>query len=213
MTVKEFWNDPYKIETQARITLVQGDEIELDRTIFFAYSGGQESDSGTIGQYPVLKAEWRSCSIVYTLPQEHDLKVGDSVKIKIDWERRYNLMRLHFAAELVLELIYQKFPLTEKVGAHIAQDKARIDFEWAGNISKIFPDIQTDVQKIINSSRPIVSKFSDEENERRFWKIEGFSEVPCGGTHPRCTQEIGHIKLKRVNPGKGKERIEIYLDT
>lgn len=48
-------------------------------------------------------------------------------------------------------------------------------------------------------------------NERRYWKINEFAAVPCGGTHIKRTGEIGQIKLKRVNPGKGKERIEIYL--
>ena len=54
------------------------------------------------------------------------MHVGDRAKIVIDWERRYQLMRLHFAAELILELTRQNFPGIEKIGAHIAQDKARI---------------------------------------------------------------------------------------
>ncbi|KYG66579.1 alanyl-tRNA editing protein [Bdellovibrio bacteriovorus] len=212
MTVKEFWMDPYKTESVAHVTSVDGADIQLDRTIFFAFSGGQESDSGTIAGFEVLKAEKRNKDIVYTLKPEHSLKIGDKVTVKINWERRHRLMRLHFAAELVLELICQKFPDTEKVGAHIAQDKARIDFQWPENISKILPDIQAAAQKIIDSSQPIISDFSDQESERRFWKIEEFSQVPCGGTHLANTKEIGKIKLKRVNPGKGKERVEIFVD-
>ena len=46
-------------------------------------------------------------------------------------------MRLHFAAELVLEIVTQKFHL-EKVGAHIAESKARIDFIFNEHISSIF---------------------------------------------------------------------------
>ncbi len=41
--------------------------------------------------------------------------------------------------------------------------------------------------------------------------IEGFSKVPCGGTHVKSTSEVGFITLKRVNIGGGKERIEIRL--
>jgi hypothetical protein len=55
------------------------------------------------------------------------------------------------------------------------------------------------------------SAFSDEANERRYWKIKEFSQVPCGGTHIKRTSEMGVIRLKRVNPGKGKERIEIFV--
>jgi Ser-tRNA(Ala) deacylase AlaX len=44
-----------------------------------------------------------------------------------------------------------------------------------------------------------------------FWKIEDFSKVPCGGTHLKRTSEVGALRLKRKNIGKGKERVEIYL--
>lgn len=35
--------------------------------------------------------------------------------------------------------------------------------------------------------------------------------VPCGGTHPKSTKEIGKVQLKRKNIGSGKERIEVVL--
>ena len=129
----------------------------------------------------------------------------------IDWERRYKLMRLHFAAEIVLELVYQHLRSIKKVGAHIAQDKARIDFEWGENISKMFTVIGDKARSIVEANQEIVSAFSDEDAEERYWEISGFARVPCGGTHLRRTGEIGKIELKRKNPGKGKERIEIYL--
>jgi len=44
-----------------------------------------------------------------------------------------------------------------------------------------------------------------------YWEIDGFSKVPCGGTHVKSTAEVGLVKLKRVNIGSGKERIEIKL--
>lgn len=120
-------------------------------------------------------------------------------------------MRLHFAAEVVLELVCQKFPDVVKVGAHIAQDKSRIDFEWSQNILPFISDLQQAAQKIVDSNQEIISAFSDESNERRFWKINEFSQVPCGGTHIKRTSEIGKIRLKRANPGKRRERIEIYV--
>jgi alanyl-tRNA synthetase len=56
-----------------------------------------------------------------------------------------------------------------------------------------------------------MSEFSDVATQSRYWEIAGFAHVPCGGTHPRSTGEVGRIVLKRANPGRGKERIEIYL--
>src|SRR4030042_2953358 len=100
--------------------------------------------------------------------------MGDEVIVKIDWDKRYKIMKLHFAAEIILELIYQNFNRPEKIGANINEDKARVDFKWEGNISKIFPFLENKARKIINSDLDIVSQFSDEENEMRYWQIEGF---------------------------------------
>ena len=117
----------------------------------------------------------------------------------------------HFAAELVLELTYRMLPDAAKVGAHIAQEKARIDFTWAQSIAPLLPEIASQANKIIESNLEIISAFEDEAKERRYWEIKGFSRVPCGGTHVHRTGEIGLIKLKRDNIGRGKERIEIFL--
>ncbi len=212
MVEKQFWNDPYQRELETRIASIDGTTITVAETIFFAFSGGQESDYGTIAGRNVVGAEKKGFEIFYTLENTDGLAPGDSVHMAIDWARRYQLMRLHFAAELVLELIYKAYPETTKSGAHIAQDKARIDFAWEGNITETFPLIQRQIETIINDNRTILCDFSDRAQERRYWKIQGFSEVPCGGTHVRATGEIGPVRLKRRNPGKGQERIEIYLE-
>ena len=211
MTKKIFWENPYLVELQANVTSVMGSDITVDQTIFFAESGGQESDHGFMNNHRVLKAFKASKEIIYTLDADHGLKADDRVKMVIDWERRYKLMRYHFAAEVILELVYQKWPGIEKIGAHIAQDKARIDFIWGQNISRIFPELDQEASKIIAANQTIESAFSDAEAEKRYWKIEGFSQVACGGTHLRNTGEIGQISLKRNNIVKGKERIEIFI--
>ena len=208
---KIFWEDPYLTELTASVTSVNGDTITLDRTIFYAASGGQESDSGTIGGRKVLEAEKRGPEIYYTLEGPHDLNPGDEVLIKIDWIRRYRLMRLHFAAEIVLELVYQLFGRPSKIGANISEDKARIDFLWEGRISDAFPILLERAGKIIDADFPIRSEYSDRESEQRYWEIEGLARVSCGGTHLKHTGEVGQIRLKRNNIGKGKERIEITL--
>jgi Ser-tRNA(Ala) deacylase AlaX len=211
MTKKIFWEDPYLTELETTIKSIDGNQITVNETIFYAFSGGQESDHGTIAGYQVLEAKKQNKEIFYSIDANHNLQVGDKVKMVINWERRYQLMRLHFAAEVVLELVCKRFSAIKKVGAHIAQDKSRIDFEWDQNISPFITALQQDAQQIIDSNQPIISAFSDEANERRYWKINEFSQVPCGGTHIKNTSEMGLIRLKRVNPGKGRERIEIYV--
>jgi Ser-tRNA(Ala) deacylase AlaX len=212
MTRKVFWENPYLTEIETMITSVKDNEIMVDQTIFYAQSGGQESDHGSINNSRVIQARKEGRGIIYTLEDGHGFRPGDRVKMAIDWERRYQLMRLHFAAEVILELAYQKLKGIEKIGAHIGQDKARIDFKWEGNISRIFPALEKEAHNIIEANQEIVSAFSDDASEKRYWKVEGFSQVPCGGTHLKRTGEIGKITLKRNHLGKGKERIEIYIN-
>ncbi|PXX46259.1 MULTISPECIES: alanyl-tRNA editing protein [Aquitalea] len=211
MTGKQFWTDPYQTTLSTTVTQVDGAQLWLQDTIFYAFSGGQESDAGTIGGWPVLQADTQGLDIVYTLPAGHGLQAGDAVPVQIDWSRRYRLMRLHFAAELTLETIYRDFAGVEKIGAHIAADKARIDFALPEPITPHLPAITAKVQGLIDADSAIISAFSDMEAQRRYWEVPGYCRVPCGGTHLRRTGEVGRIALKRKNIGKGKERVEITL--
>ncbi|WP_028974472.1 alanyl-tRNA editing protein [Spirochaeta cellobiosiphila] len=212
MVQKVFWENPYQTELLTTIKTREGRTVSLDSTIFYAFSGGQESDTGTIGGVNVLSARKEGWDIYYELAEVPSFKPGDEVLVKIDWERRYLLMRLHFAAEIILELCYSTWPGIEKIGAHISQDKARIDFLWEESLAPFYPKLLEAYQNLVDQNLPIISAFSDEEQQRRYWKIDGFGQVPCGGTHLRSTGELGPIKLKRKNIGKGKERIEIRFD-
>jgi alanyl-tRNA synthetase len=211
MTEKRFWDDPCLTRLDTVVETVDGDLVTVASTVFFAFSGGQESDEGTIGGLPVLDARAEGGGIVYLLPAGHGLRPGDPVRVEIDAERRRKLVRLHFAAELVLELVYRTAPGIEKVGAHIAANKARLDFAYPDNISELFLPALTEVARLVAADLPVTSAFEDEAAERRYWEVPGFARVPCGGTHPRSTGEVGAIVLTRKNPGKGVERIEIRL--
>jgi Ser-tRNA(Ala) deacylase AlaX len=213
MTRKVFWLEPYRTELDTHVQRVAGNDIAVAETIFFAFSGGQESDHGTIGGRVVREARKADAEILYTLDDGHGLSPGDPVTIRIDWPRRYRLMRLHFAAELVLELVCRRLHPIAKIGAHIAESKARIDFQHGRNIGDILPEITSEVAAIVRADQPILSAFADDSNELRYWEIAGLSRVPCGGTHLATTGEVGGIELKRKNIGKDKERIEIYLET
>ena len=193
-----------------KVVSVDGNDVTFEATIAFSFAGGQESDKATINELPILDSRMEGKLIIYTLQEGHGLCPGEQVTMKIDWPRRYKLMRYHFAAELILELVTRKLGL-EKIGAHIAETKARIDFVYDQNISSIFQDILVEYNHIIEQDLMIKKGFSDVETQRRFWEIEGFSKVPCGGTHVRSTAEVGFVTLKRKNIGGSKERIDITL--
>lgn len=207
---KVFWDDPYQTSLTTRVTAVYDNELLFEQTIAYSFAGAQESDKAYVNNMLILNSRIEGNLIYYTLPPGHALIIGDEVIMTIDWPRRHRLMRLHFAAEIILEIVTQKYSL-EKVGAHIAEHKARIDFKSDTNISTFFAAILAQYNEIIKRNLIIEKDFSDKEKQRRFWKIEGFAQVPCGGTHVKSTGEVGFITLKRDRPGKNIERIEIKL--
>lgn len=115
---KIFWENPYQTNLTTTVTAVNGNEILLADTIAYSFSGAQESDKATVNGMPILSSRMDGNLIYYTLPEGHGLIPDNTVTMTIDWPRRNRLMRLHFAAELVLEIVTQKFNW-EKVGAHI----------------------------------------------------------------------------------------------
>ena len=207
---KVFWENPYQHTLQTKVAIVNGNELLFDETIAYSFNGGQENDKAWINELPILSSRMDGNLIYYTLPENHGLQPGDAVTMTIDWPRRHRLMRLHFAAELVLEIVTQKWNL-EKVGAHIAEHKSRIDFRSDTSVAPLLAEILAEYDKIIVCNLPIHKGYSDEATQRRFWKIDGFAQVPCGGTHVDTTGEVGQVTLKRDRPGKSIERIEIRL--
>ncbi|MFC3909030.1 alanyl-tRNA editing protein [Legionella dresdenensis] len=207
---KVFWDNPYQQQLITHVSSVNNNRVLFDETIAFSFSGGQESDKAYVNELPILTSEIEGNLIYYTLPDGHNLTPQMQVTMTIDWPRRYRLMRLHFAAELILELVVRKLNV-EKIGAHIAETKARIDFAYDKNIAPFLQELTAEYNEIIKQDKPIFTGFTDVENQRRFWEIENFSKVSCGGTHVRSTAEVGFVTLKRVNIGKSKERIEINL--
>jgi Ser-tRNA(Ala) deacylase AlaX len=211
MVRKIFWEDPYQRQTEAVITGVSGNEVTLDNTVAFAYYGGQVFDTGTIGGFPIENAVYDEGEIRYTLPAAHTLKTGDTVPVIIDWERRYAIMKLHFAAELLLVVLAKHFGRHKLTRADILADRAILDFLWDGDISETFPVLEAELKQIIASNLSITSDYTDREHEKRFWEIPNLAKINCGGTHLKTTGEIGAVSLKRRQNGGGNEGIEIVL--
>ena len=101
MTEKLFNEDAYMKEAGAVVVSVDGNDIVLDRTIFFAFSGGQADDYGTIGSVRLTGLRIDGDDIVHTVEDASGFSVSDTVELALDWDRRYKLMRLHTAAHIV----------------------------------------------------------------------------------------------------------------
>ncbi|MFA5412828.1 MAG: alanyl-tRNA editing protein [Candidatus Micrarchaeia archaeon] len=208
---KLFWEDPYLKECDAKIESVNGNEVKLSQSVFFAFSGGQESDSGTIGGILVKEARKDADGgITYVLESPPTFSPGDEIRVTIDWDKRYRIMKLHTAAHIVWFLFEKKTGVKKLIGSNVTNEKSRIDYEFPESVSSILPELEKEVNELIAEGAEIKTYADTENPERRWWEL-GEWKCPCGGTHLKDLKEIGALKLKRKNLGKGKERIEIML--
>ena len=126
-----YMNDSYLKEFEATVESVRDDKfIILDKTAFYPQGGGQPHDTGMIisndGEYPVVYAGKFSGTISHEV-SKHGLKSGDRVNCRIDWDRRYRLMRMHTAAHIIDAVLYNESGAL-CTGNQLGTDKSRIDF-------------------------------------------------------------------------------------
>lgn len=222
-------DDFYLTTTEAVVTAVHEDGgIEFDRTCFYATSGGQPGDTGFIDRADgsrILLGQTRhgvTKDIVIHVPVEGEALpvVGETVKLSIDWQRRFNLMRMHTACHL-LSVVCQ-YPIT---GAAVGEEESRVDFDMTDTIDK--QDITARMMELVNADHPVYLQWiTDEElaanpgivkskNVRPPMGLGRVSLVcigenssvdsqPCGGTHVARTSEIGAIHIAKIEK-KGKE--------
>ena len=130
MTETLFLDDSYLKECQSTVKSVDNNKVILDKTIFYATSGGQPNDTGFLvkenKQYKVTNVSKVNEEIVHEV--EPGLKIGDKITCKIDWERRYKLMRTHTAAH-VLAASIAKETNALITGGQLDLDKSKMDFD------------------------------------------------------------------------------------
>ncbi|UCH01939.1 MAG: alanyl-tRNA editing protein [Candidatus Bathyarchaeota archaeon] len=217
-TILLFRKDPYKVTFTAEVTNANGKKIILDRTCFFPQSGGQVGDKGEINGVKVTDTQKdKDLNVVHILDSEPIFKAGDSVIGTIDWERRYKIMRLHSASHIVyyvMQIIFGKDCETASSGL-VDDKKDRSDYLFKEKLDREkISKVEERANKIIAMDYEIKTWGDHKNPNYRYWKIYPFKAMPCGGTHVKNTIEIGKIFLKRgKKPGKGKERIEIKLES
>lgn len=229
-----YFDDCYLKEFDATIAAVDGVNVVLDKTAFYATGGGQPNDTGRLvcngREFRVVDVKKSDAGIVHVV-SEQGLKVGDRVRGVIDWERRYRLMRMHTAAH-VLSAAVNKLTGALVGGKQLELDKSRIDFtieqfdqnaiqQFADEANKIIANgaqvttsimAREDALKVPGMVR-LATKLPPSVPELRIVKIEGVDEQACGGTHVKNITEIGKISvLKADNKGKGHRRMYYSLE-
>ena len=127
-TNKLFWQHPYKTSCRAKIVRIKDTCVELDQTIFYAESGGQPSDKGTIGGIPVLKAtkegSYENSTIWYEL-KFNPFFPGQEVEIAIEGTYRKQLMQMHTALHVLYFFVQEEIGIKKVFGSQVSPKKAR----------------------------------------------------------------------------------------
>jgi misacylated tRNA(Ala) deacylase len=231
-----FREDAYLKDCKATVVAVNSDGgVLLDRTVFYAVSGGQPADRGTLAGAagePIAVA-----NVVFTdpgktliahvpAPGAPPLAVGDTVKAAIDWPLRHARMRMHTALHLLSAVL--PYPVT---GGSIGEAESRLDFDIPeAGLDK--DAITAKLAEMIAANASVTSRWiTDEElaanpslvktmsvkppvgtGRVRLIEIAGFDLQPCGGTHVRSTAEIGAVRVTQIEKkGKQNRRVRIAL--
>lgn len=232
MTRKLYWEDSYQKEFDAKVLAINGNQVVLDQTYFYANAGGQPGDTGEINGIKVLDTiKGTDGNAIHILERESDFKISDIVHGIINWEKRHKIMRLHTACHIISGVVYQKFG-AKFGGSQIYEDRARMDFDMEKFDEEIARIVETEANKIIDSDLPVTARMLDwEEAEKdedlfrvqhelyskydkpRIVAIGDFDKQLDGGTHVRSTKEVGRIKIiKRENKGRHNKRITIVVE-
>jgi misacylated tRNA(Ala) deacylase len=209
--------------------------IVLDRTVFYATSGGQPGDAGGLtmengARIPIETAVYTDAakSEIAHVPAANApaLKAGDRVTAAIDWDRRYARMRMHTALHLLSAVL--PYAVT---GGSVGDSESRLDFDIPeAGLDK--DAITAKVAEMIASNAPVTSRWiTDAELEAnpglvktmsvkppmgsgrvRLIEIAGLDLQPCGGTHVRATGEIGDVRVTQIEKkGKQNRRVRLAL--
>ncbi len=235
-----FRDDAYLRSCQARVVAVtERGGVVLDRTVFYATSGGQPGDSGALTtadgkEIPIATAVYTDAakSEIAHVPAQNPelgspaLAIGDQVTAAIDWGKRHARMRMHTA----LHLLSAALPYAV-TGGSVGESESRLDFDIPeAGLDK--DAITAKVNEMIACAAAVSSRWiSDEELDAnpglvktmsvkppmgtgrvRLIEISGLDLQPCGGTHVRSTAEIGTVAVTGIEKkGKQNRRVRLAL--
>lgn len=236
MTDLLYREDAYLARAEAVVLAAGAGGVELDRTLFYASSGGQPGDSGLIlaGGREIAVAgavhpEGDRSRVLHLLaPGAEAPGPGERVELRLDWERRHRLMRMHSALHLLSVVL--PYGVT---GGSVGEDKGRLDFDMPeppGDVAAI----EARLNELVAADLPIGAEWIGEaelaarpemvktmkvkppvgEGRVRLVRIgagEGTIDLqPCGGTHVRSTAEIGPLRIGKIEK-KGRENRRVNL--
>ena len=223
MTKKLYYEDAFLKTFSATVLSCEAEKghfaVVLDRTAFYPEGGGQEADTGTLGDVPVLDVREKDGVIRHLCAAP--LTAGSTVTGTIDWERRFDHMQQHSGEHIVSGLICGRYGC-DNVGFHMGRDLVTIDFN-ADIPPEDLPAIEAAANAYLWEDRPVETDFlSGEALERAAYRSKkvipgvvrlvtfpGADCCACCGTHVRSAGQVGLVKLLTCQKFREGVRIEM----
>ncbi len=218
-TKLDYYGDYSITEFTAVPLLVKDTYVVLDHTYFYATSGGQLHDLGSINGTPVIDVVKQDNVMIHILEQPITLSLDQPVKAVIDAERRLQLAQHHTSAHILNAAA--KHILGNHInqaGAHKQVDRARLDItHYAALTDHEVAAIEQEANNIIQSKINIQKDFYERgDAEKKFGvgiyqggvvpgktlrivNIPDIDVEACGGTHLNNTSEAGTIKITKTS--------------
>jgi alanyl-tRNA synthetase len=219
-TVLLYRDDPYLLEFDARV--VERVEhkgrpaVVLDRTAFYAESGGQPWDTGTLGAARVVEVQHDGGRVVHVVDA---LPADDAVHGRVDAARRHDHLQQHHGQHL-LSRAFVDTAAAATVSFHLGADLCSIDLDRLVGDEQV-RTAEARANRVIADARPVAVtnvdratalglgvRVPDEAGDRvRLVDAEGFDRQACSGTHPRRTSEVGSVLVLGQERYKGGTRV------
>ncbi len=232
MTDFLYLRDSYIREFDATVVKIDANlkGVLLDRTAFYPGGGGQLPDSGALmlGEqaYRVRTLKRGGWHIIDgELPA-----VGSLLRGKLDWERRYQIMRTHTAMHILCGIIWRDYGASVTGGAMDILS-GRMDFEFERLRPETIADIELKLSKEAAIARPVktailpraqafqipdlirtkINLLPASIQEVRTVEIDGLDLQADGGTHVANTREVGRIHIRKYK-SKGGLNKRLYVE-
>jgi alanyl-tRNA synthetase len=207
-------------------------EVMLDRTPFYAESGGQVGDAGELGnvgaKFAVADTQKRGAAFSHIGKIEKgSISIGDKLAAQVDVPRRRAIMANHSATHLLHAALRKVLGVhVQQKGSLVAPDKLRFDFS---HFSAITPEELRRIERLVNAeiransaadtrempydtavAEGAIALFGEKyEKDVRVLRFGEFSMELCGGTHVERVGDIGIFKiLSESGVAAGVRRIE-----
>ena len=205
-----YYQDQYKAEIEAEVKKVEGNKVLLDRTIFIPQTNTEPGDFGKINDVKIAGSKKEGNNVWHIIPKYNPFKVGDKVKLRLDWKYRFNIMRLHSALHLLAGVFGSKFK--ERAVAGVVKPKnAYLVFKNEISDEIIKKAVQQANEDIKLGGE--VKSYEDKDKKGFRWcAIKGYPPIPCGGLQVVDLKEIQGIKVEKVELDGGKQKIFIEVD-